>query len=439
MQVSVQAGTGDTLRQDSTWQAALAHGAITGHFRLYAMGTINRGALPDHHATAFGGDLGYRSAAWHRLVFSIAGGYTLPLFTSTDGPAWQRSRYEIGLFDVTGHRSNEYLYLHTFNIAYRSRDRRLHISLGKQRLDQPFLNAQDSRMHPTAFDGLLLTYTPDARTRFTVGWVHHVAPRGTLEWYTVARSIGAWPGQGRDSQERPAAYPGHVRTPGILTAQVDRRIASRIALRLHELCVIDVVNTAFVEVVYGPHPAWSFGLRAIRQDALGNGGAPVDSLAYLPRGASSHTFSARIEHRRGPWTFRINGTRITASGRFQLPREWGREPLYTYLARERNEGLGDVWATSVDALRHGDRLTLRMAAGSYVFPRDPRLNKYDMVPYAHGLIELTYPFRGRLRGVDLRVLYVHKEPLSRSVPPTVAQVYNRVDLHHFSLIMDYRF
>ena len=27
---------------------------------------------------------------------------------------------------------------------------------------------------------------------------------------------------------------------------------------------------------------------------------------------------------------------------FLMPREWGREPFYTFLPRERNEGLGGV-------------------------------------------------------------------------------------------------
>ena len=32
-----------------------------------------------------------------------------------------------------------------------------------------------------------------------------------------------------------------------------------------------------------------------------------------------------------------------------MPREWGKEPFYTFLPRERNEGLGNIHAFTVKA------------------------------------------------------------------------------------------
>ena len=44
------------------------------------------------------------------------------------------------------------------------------------------------------------------------------------------------------------------------------------------------------------------------------------------------------------WETTLNYNRITTHGRYLMPREWGRDPFFTFFPRERNEGLGDVHA-----------------------------------------------------------------------------------------------
>jgi hypothetical protein len=437
----------DTLWCDTTLRHAFAHGTIDGHFRLFAMGTVNSGALTDHHAAAFGGTLGYRSARWHGLRFSLMGGYTMPLFASAingaDDPALQPSRYEIGLFDATGHEQGEYLYLHEFNIDFRTRDRRWQFTLGKQHLDDPFLNGQDSRMHPTLFDGVTVQRRGRKGARYEVLWIHHVAPRSTAHWYSAAQSIGVYPGQGRDAAGRPSGYAGMLHSAGVFSTLGEWEPAARFHVIAHDLFVEDIINTAFLEVSYRTTGSWSVQFRAMRQDAVGNGGHAVDSLRYVQPGTASHIATTRVQYARGPWTFQLNGTRITAQGRFIMPREWGREPLFTYLSRERNEGLGDVWAATLHTERRSERVkgfTTHAGAGLFGLPppSSARLNKYNMVSYGHAMLDLRYAFQGMFQGLDLRLLYVHKWPLQRE-DLTSAHVYNRVDMHHASLVVDYRF
>lgn len=434
----------DTLWCDTTLHHALAHGRLDGHFRLFVMGTVNRGDLSDHHAAAFGGSLGYRSARWHGFRFSLMGGYTFPLFASelhrTDDPGLLPSRYELGLFDVAAHDQHEFVYLHEFNIDFRTRDRRWQFTLGKQHLDEPFLNGQDSRMHPTLFDGLTVQRRGPRNARYELAWIHHVAPRSTSHWYTVGRSIGVYPGQGRDVHGGPSGYGGHLRSAGIFTALGEWAITPRLRLLANDVFVENIFNTVLVQLKWHPTARWNLQLRGIRQDAMDNGGNSAENYAYLPRGAQSNTLTARIEHLRGTWTFRLNATRITAHGRFLMPREWGREPLYTYLSRERNEGLGDVWATVVGVARHHLKpkgLHMQVDAGLYGMPSatDVRINKYTMVPYGHAVLDLRYAFHG----LDLRLLYVYKWPLQGLAEHVEAQVYNRVGMHHGSLVVDYHF
>ena len=86
------------------------------------------------------------------------------------------------------------------------------------------------------------------------------------------------------------------------------------------------------------------GIQAIRQDALHNGGHEDPAKTYVRRGDKAFTFGAMAGWKNERWETSLNYNRITAMGRYLMPREWGRDPFYTFLPRERNEGLGDVHA-----------------------------------------------------------------------------------------------
>ena len=53
-----------------------------------------------------------------------------------------------------------------------------------------------------------------------------------------------------------------------------------------------------------------------------------------------------------------------------MPREWGQEPFFTYLSRERNEGLGNVAAVmgKVNYFEPKTRIKSSLAAGYYRLP-----------------------------------------------------------------------
>ena len=77
-------------------------------------------------------------------------------------------------------------------------------------------------------------------------------------------------------------------------------------------------------------------IMAIRQDAVADGGNHVDSLA-CPAGSTSQVYSGRLALRTGRWTWQANYTRSPRTADTSFP-EWGREPLYTFLTRERTKG-----------------------------------------------------------------------------------------------------
>ena len=80
----------------------------------------------------------------------------------------------------------------------------------------------------------------------------------------------------------------------------------------------------------------------IKQDAVNAGGNNDPAKAYFKKGTKSFSFGGRAGWKNNKWETSLNYTRITAKGKYLMPREWGRDPFFTFLPRERNEGFGDV-------------------------------------------------------------------------------------------------
>jgi hypothetical protein len=437
----------DSLKQESRLSDILRKGHLTGRFRQYNMATVNDGAPQDFHAIAFGGVLGYASARWKGVQFRMAAGFTFDLNSTTfqdpDPVTGQFSRYEIGLFDVTDPtRVEDLSYLHEFQLNYISKSGRHRTVFGKQELNTPFLNPQDGRMHPTLFEGLWQRSRIGKKTEVQGGWLYRVAPRGTSMWYHVEESTHVYP-TGRNTLGQPSEHGEHQRSIGIFAANVEHRIAEKISLSVWDLYVENMFNTVMAQVVAGDKDSrWSLSGMALQQQTVARGSLADAELAYMPRGEDSRAFSARLRHVHGKFRWQANYTRITADGRYLMPREWGRDPFYTFLPRERNEGLGDVHAATLNLILRDLRPGLRIEVdgGAYWLPAitDARLNKYAMPSYAQYVLNTQYQFSGGWKGMAVQLLYLYKTPLYDQAL-TERQAFNKVDMHHVNLIINYAF
>ena len=132
---------------------------------------------------------------------------------------------------------------------------------------------------------------------------------------------------------------------------------------------------------------------------------------------------------------------FTRAGRFIFPREWGRDPFYTFLPRERNEGFGGVNAF-VGLLTYAWRPGTKIEAGygHYYVPdvRDARLNKYAFPAYRQLNLSATYPFSGGFEGLRVQALYVWKGALGDTYGQD-RYVFNKVDMHLLNLVVNYEF
>jgi hypothetical protein len=124
-----------------------------------------------------------------------------------------------------------------------------------------------------------------------------------------------------------------------------------------------------------------------------------------------------------------------------MPREWGKEPFYTFLPRERNEGLGNVHTfmakTSLPAFK--GKFKTGLGYGYYQLPdvKEYRLNKYGLPSYHQINYDGSYTFDKFLRGLELKVIVAYKLKEGETYN-NLKYIYNKVNMFNFNFILDFK-
>lgn len=138
----------------------------------------------------------------------------------------------------------------------------------------------------------------------------------------------------------------------------------------------------------------------------------------------------------------MNYNRITAHGRYLIPREWGREPFFTFLPRERNDGLGDVHAI-VGKMNYNflkARLKTSLAAGYYKLPdvKNYSLNKYGLPSYTQVNADIRYTFAKTLKGLEAQLLIAGKVNNGETYNNN-RYIINKVNLMQYNFVLNFHF
>lgn len=426
----------------------LRRGKFHAHFRTFYMATQNEPGLSDYYALAFGGGIKYETGSFKGFRLGVGGFFTWNLASSDLGAAdpatGAKNRYEIGQFDIEDPENKSDLdRLEDFYLSYEHK--RWKLTLGKQVIQTPFVNPQDGRMRPTGEQGLWGSWSPANAWKLEGGWLTRISPRGTVRWFDVEESIGVYP-SGINVYGQKSGYAGNLSSAGIGILGLHYTRGEHLHIQAWDHFVEGIFNTAFVQAdgrwPWSPGREWIGGFQYLVQHAVGDGGNADSRVAYFHPGDMAQVFSARAGVRIRETEVLVNATRITADGRFLMPREWGREPFYTFLARERNEGAGDVQAVSLNWITRfpGQRIRAELSYGYYDMPdiRNVRLNKYQFPAYHHFLADLRYQFNGFLKGLNLQALYVYKLNAGDTYEDQ-RYVINKVNMHQVNLIVNYIF
>ncbi|WP_438946834.1 hypothetical protein [Sediminibacterium sp.] len=184
------------------------------------------------------------------------------------------------------------------------------------------------------------------------------------------------------------------------------------------------------------------GAQSIKQHALANGGNADPSRRFIEKGSGSFAFGARLGYKISRWDYSINYNRITKEGRYLMPREWGRDPFFTFMPRERNEGFGDVHAIVAKAAYAipQKRMKLNLSAGYFNMPdiNNTVLNKFGMPSYWQMNADIRYSFAGLFQGMDAQLLIVGKMNQGNLYNNPKNEI-NKVNMVLYNFVLNYHF
>lgn len=427
---------------------AFKRGEVHGHFRYFGMVTDNAKGLSDYYANAAGGGLSYETAPYKGFQLGVSGFFVYNIGSSDlskpDLKTNQLNRYEVGLFDITdpSNKNNidrlEELYL---KYAWKNS----HITFGKQLVNTPFINLQDGRMRPTETEGLWAEINNIKHTKIETGFLYRMSPRSTVEWYKTGESIGLYP-TGINTDGTKSGYAGNIESKGVFLLGITHTFNKDLSVKVWNVLVQNVFNTSMVQADYNysleNKSKLVAGAQYVYQRAIKDGGNEDAAKTYFQKGAKAQTFGAKLGWENKRWQTSFNYNRITKDGRYLMPREWGRDPFYTFLPRERNDGLGDVnaWVIKAGYGIPKANLKTQLGIGYYDLPdvNDYALNKYGMPSYTQLNIDLRYTFKGFLEGLELQLLYVYKAR-SGNTYGNDKYVINKVNMSNWNLVLNYHF
>lgn len=438
------------LQNDSLCNVLHKLGIFEGHFRSFFMSTINHADFPDYYALGVGGGLAYFSPVIKNFQIGLSG-FTIYNVASSvlhPNPPFN-NRYELQLFDVTDPDNHgdldrlEDLYLR----YYFSQKNHSHLQIGKFHLQTPMVNLQDGRMRPNLQEGLWGEWNNWKKIKLKGGWLWKTSPRGTVQWFTISNSLGVYP-QGRAVNGLPSDYREKISSNGIFIVNLSYLPTRSLNIELWDYHVDNLFNSSLLKAEWKKkteHKEWLAGGQYVYQHSLMSNSLPTEQQ-YMPHNEKSHAVSTRLGFTRlsNNEKWYINYTRVTSHGRFLFPREWGVEPFYTFMFRERIEGSGNVHAVMMQNIRYLDKshhLTFHTQAGIFIMPtvQDVRLNKYNMPSFYHLNMRGKYRFTGFLHGLHADILYTYKGSLVRDLEVTPANYHNKVNNHLLSVVLDYYF
>jgi hypothetical protein len=435
-------------RDSSSILYALKSGKTQGHFRYFFSSTDNSGVLTDYYANAFGGGLRYESGKFHGFQLGTSGFYVFNIGSSdlakVDSTTNQVNRYELGLFDIQNPANrNDIDRLEEFFLKYSYRNS--FIRFGRQLINTPFINLQDGRMRPTSTEGLWFEFNEVKKLELSGGWIYAISPRSTAKWFRAAESVGVY-AMGVSTNGKKSNYANQLQSDGVLMFGAKYKSKKWLTITTWDLLFENVMNTAFVqsdlEFSNKKNTTFLASFQAIRQDAINQGGNPDVDLTYIDQGAKSNAFGAKAGIRKGKVEFTLNYNRIFDSGRYLMPREWGRDPFFTFLSRERNDGLGDVHALvgkfAIILPKNGVKINI--GGGYFKLPdvKNFRLNKYGLPSYSQLNIDARYEFKGVFKGLEGQLLYVMKFNQGETYND-LRYTFNKVDMSLLNVVLNYHF
>ena len=434
----------EPIHKDSSMLHHFKMGTVQGHVRSFYSSTYNKNSN-EEYAYALGGGLKFLSKPLYHMQLGLSGFMVYNVFstdlTTLHPLAASANRYELGLFDVTNS-SNKTDMKRLEELYVQYQKNKLSITLGKQQINTPFINLQDGRMRPTEVQGIWSQYTYRTN-KFYAGWLNQFSPGGTVAWFKANQSIGVF-STGVNADGTKSGYKNQLTTNGVGLLGAEFGLTKLKKVQFWNLYVDNIFNSSLIQFDQSPTKSspYYFGIQLIGQKVINNGGNDEINKTYFNPSQSALVFGGRLGRQIGNWDHSINFTRITKHGRYLMPREWGRDPFYTFLQGERSEGMGDLTAYMFKSkfIPSSLPLTLSLAAGYYQLAdvKNYAMNKYGLPSYFQYNVDLRYTFSGFWKGWDAQLTYFHKDAIGNTYNEAKYYI-NKVNMGHINFILNFHF
>ena len=431
------------LSDSASLFSSFRNGEIKGQLRYFFMATDNEKDLSDYYANATGARISFTTAKFKGFQLGVTQSFSFNLassdFSQKDSLTNAVNRYECALFDVTDV-SNKFNLSRLDELYLKYTLKKTSIKVGRQYLNTPFLNMQDGRMVPSAFSGIWIE-SSFKKWYMSGGWLISASPRGTMKWYSIEKSLGLL-SNGINNDGTTAKYLNNIQSEGIGVAQVNRQFGNYWSLTMADYLLENVFNTTFAQIDFSIPNKWFGGIQFIHQNGLNVGGNTDPHLAYFEKNGQSNSVGLRFGRKIKQFSVSLNYNHITNDGRFLLPREWGREPLFTFIQRERSEGLGNAnaFVLKTDFMNKHKTIGVKLYSGAFFTPdiSDFHMNKYGLSTYWHTDLEVKFVPTRKFKNLELVFLIANKRSLG-DTPNNPKNVINKVNMFNYNLILNYNF
>ncbi|WKV13890.1 OprD family outer membrane porin [Marivirga harenae] len=367
-------------------------GHVSGLFRSNTIQTYRPASQNFSGASGLGGRIYYHSAYWHGLQMGIGGIYTYNVL-STDlsgsdqnpyAPRWERQ-----LFDLEDPKNKHDLdRLEELFIKYRYKDS--YVKLGKMLLNTPLVNPQDSRMKPSAFQGIWLDWNEGHRFEINGGFFNKVSPRSTTEWIKINESINLY-----EHLLNPDSSHHDLNTKGIAIAGGHYIPTEKLSFHSWQYLIENISFITFNQIEYQESKI-KLGLQYYYQTA-------INENHYVEKHHKTHKISGQIKWMEDKWQLSYNQTTNISDYAMKFPSEWGAEPFYTFISRHRIIGLEEVNSRAikldVQPFNNWKSLNLGLYAVHSLFEQSKVKNSMTQLS-----LDIQTHFKGNWKALKLRFL-----------------------------------
>ncbi len=409
------------------------------------MSTNNRRELADFSTLVSFGNLQYKFQAKEWLTFGLQVNglvhYGIDNITTPDpitgaGPIYEANLWNPSLMSGRVEAALPQLYA-KLNFGDHK------ITLGRFLQETPTINPEPWPF-PNALQGLWYEFDPNDKIKVQVGLIHQISPRFSGRFDGIGETIGLV-ATGRDEDGNPSGYPGNVNSNFLAIGNLNWQINDQLSVDVWDYFTENVDNTFLLEPTLKLDGDVTIKAMFMYQFKVGEGGNENPLVTYQTDGHRASQYGLRVEKRVNQSTFQLNFSRISDEGRLSLPREWGREPFYTFQRRTRVEGFRDVTSIMARWKRDWDNddriMSIFTSIGGNQMPDvdDPIRNKLSVPSHLHWDADIVYTPKNFFIDGFSAELYIAYRFLNDEIGNNESLRINKADFFHTDFILSYTF